>query len=102
MTTLLSMALVILVELSVQPGKRNDFLTYLGEEIAVSRNFEGNQQFDILFDHNEPGKIIFYEQWQSREAQQRYWSWRVARGDNEKLQQYLLSPPVVRTFEEEM
>lgn len=102
MTTLLSMAFVLLVELSVQPDKSKDFLAYLGEEIAASRNFEGNQRFDILLDRKEPGKIIFYEQWDSLEAEQRYWSWRVARGDKEKLQQYLLSPPVVRTFEKAM
>jgi quinol monooxygenase YgiN len=102
MTTLLSMALVLLFELRVEPSKTEEFLAYVAQEIAASRNFEGNRRFDILVDRNEPGKIVFYEEWESVEARQRYWSWREARGDKEKLQQYLLSPPIVRSFEKAM
>ena len=85
--------LVMIAELTVKEDRIDEFLDYTVENLAISRSYPGNIEFDILFDEAKPGQVIFYEVWTSAEAQQAYMAWRVEAGDLTKLTQFLAAEP---------
>lgn len=85
--------LVVLAELAIKPDKLEEFLDYTVENLKVSRSYPGNIAFDILFNEAQPDKVIFYEVWESPEAQQSYMAWRVQAGDLTKLLSFMAGSP---------
>jgi quinol monooxygenase YgiN len=85
--------LVMLAELTIKPGKREEFLDYTVENLEISRRAAGNITFDILIDEARPDQVLFYEVWESAEAQQTYMAWRVERGDLTTLLAFLAGEP---------
>lgn len=85
--------LVMIAELPIKPEKRAEFLDYTVDNLAISRSAAGNIAFDILIDEARPGHILFYEVWNSPEAQQAYMAWRVERGDLTTLLSFLSGEP---------
>ncbi len=85
--------LVMRAELTIKPEKRDEFLDYIVANLAISRSAAGNIAFDILIDETRPDQVMFYEVWQSAEAQQAYMAWRVERGDLTVLLSYLAGEP---------
>src|SRR3546814_2605695 len=77
--------LVMLAELAIKPDKLEEFLDYTVENLKISRSYPGNIEFDILIDQAQSDRVIFYEVWESLEAQQAYMTWRVQAGDLTKL-----------------
>ena len=85
--------LVMLAELTIIPEKRDEFLDYTVENLAISRSAAGNITFDILIDEMHPNVVLFYEVWESAVAQQAYMAWRVERGDLTTLMGFLAGEP---------
>lgn len=85
--------LVMLAELTIKPEKRDEFLDYTLENLEISREAAGNITFDILIDEARPDQVLFYEVWESAEAQQTYMAWRVERGDLTILLSFLAGEP---------
>lgn len=85
--------LVMIAELTIKPEQREAFLDYTTENLAVSRTAAGNIAFDILLDETRPNQVLFYEVWETAEAQQTYMAWRVERGDLTILMSYLDAAP---------
>lgn len=85
--------LVMLAELTIIPDKREAFLDYTVENLSLSREAAGNITFDILLDDARPDQVVFYEVWESAEAQQAYMAWRVERGDLTILMSFLAAEP---------
>src|SRR3546814_12642868 len=56
-------------------------------------SYPGNIEFDILIDQAQSDRVIFYEVWESLEAQQAYMTWRVQAGDLTKLMSLLAGEP---------
>jgi quinol monooxygenase YgiN len=85
--------LVMLAELTIKHGKREEFLDYTVENLGISRGAAGNISFDILIDESRPDQVLFYEVWESTVAQQTYMAWRVERGDLTILLSFLAGEP---------
>lgn len=85
--------LVMLAELTIKPERREAFLDYTVENLALSRTAAGNIAFDILLDESRPDQVLFYEVWESADAQQTYMAWRVERGDLTILMSFLAAEP---------
>lgn len=85
--------LVMLAELTIKPEQREAFLDYTVENLALSRTATGNIAFDILLDESRPDQVLFYEVWESAEAQRTYMAWRVERGDLTILMSFLAAEP---------
>ena len=84
---------VMLAELTIKPEQRSTFLDYTVENLAVSRSAAGNIAFEILIDESRPELVLFYEIWESAEAQQAYMAWRIERGDLTILMSFLVGEP---------
>ncbi|WP_373486542.1 putative quinol monooxygenase [Blastomonas sp.] len=85
--------LVMLAELKIKPGEREAFLNYTVENLKISRSAAGNIAFDILIDESNPETVLFYEVWESADAQQAYMAWRIERGDLTTLISFLAGEP---------
>ena len=93
MTHTFAEGLVMLTELQIKPGQREAFLDYTVENLNISRSAAGNIAFDILIDESNPETVLFYEVWESAEAQQAYMAWRIERGDLTTLMAFLAGEP---------
>jgi len=85
--------LVIIAELTVKADRIDEFLDYTVENLKISRSYPGNVEFDILIDQGRPDRVIFYEVWDSAEAQKAYMAWRTEAGDLTKLMSLLAAEP---------
>lgn len=85
--------LVVIAKMDVKPDRRDAFLEYIVDNLAISRSAKGNIAFDILVDETQPNRVTFYEVWETAEAQQAYIAWRVERGDLATLMSFLASEP---------
>lgn len=93
MTNTYAEGIVMLAELQIKPGQREAFLDYTVENLNISRSAAGNVAFDILVDESNPETVMFYEVWESAEAQQAYMAWRIERGDLTTLMSFLAGEP---------
>jgi quinol monooxygenase YgiN len=85
--------LIMIAELTIKPDMRDAFLDYTVDNLSISRAAAGNISFDILIDENRPDQVLFYEVWESAEAQQAYMAWRIERGDLTTLMAFLADQP---------
>ena len=85
--------LVMLAEMAIKPEKIEEFLDYTVENLKISRSYAGNIEFDILIDETRPNSVLFYEVWESAEAQQAYMAWRAQAGDLAMLLSFLADEP---------
>lgn len=90
--------LVMLAELQIKQGQREAFLDYTVANLNISRSAAGNIAFDILIDESHPETVLFYEVWESAEAQQDYMAWRIERGDLTTLMSFLAGEPKFTTL----
>lgn len=89
----LSSPLVMIADLTVRPDRRDEFFDYTVGNLEICRAAPGNIAFDILVDETRPQQVLFYEVWQSAEAQQAYMAWRIERGDLTVLLSFLAEEP---------
>ncbi len=90
--------LFVTYELSIHEAKADEFLTIVNAGLEDSRSFSGNQGFDIYVETENPGKVLFVEQWESETHLQKYFQWRLDRGDFDILNSFYSSPPVVHKY----
>jgi len=69
-------AVFVTIELQVDPAKMTEFLAVMAAAAPDTRAFSGCRLFDIYVDDNTPGRVLFYEIWDSKPQQQAYIAWR--------------------------
>jgi quinol monooxygenase YgiN len=85
------------IELRVDPARSDEFLAVMKEAAPDTRAFEGCQYFAILVDENDPGRVLFYEIWDSKENLEAYQRWRGETNFGAKIAPYMAGD-AVRTF----
>jgi heme oxygenase (mycobilin-producing) len=86
------------LELKVDPAKSADFLSFMKVAAADTRNFKGCQYFAILVDESDPGRVLFYEIWDSKADHEAYRAWRTETKFADRLASYLAGPTVQSYF----
>lgn len=61
-----SAPLTIVAELKAKPGKEKELRQALQSLIAPTRQQQGNINYDMLVSNQDPGVIIFYENWRTK------------------------------------
>lgn len=100
MSLLIALSLLVTSELSIQAGKVEEFLAIVYNDLEVSRNYSGNQSFDIFLSQENPEKVLFVEKWESEQHFRRYYQWRLEQGDFELLREYFSALPQMRFYSE--
>ncbi len=70
-----------------------EFLEYLKSIAGDTRAYDGCELFDIYTDTDRPGRVFFYEIWESKDKQLKYLDWRNETGVVEKLGTFLTGAP---------
>ncbi len=83
-------ALFLTIDLQVDPEKVDEFLAVMIDAAPDTRAREGCRLFDIYLDQDNPGHVVFYEIWDSREQQEAYISWRQESGFNARIGPYMV------------
>ena len=93
------MSVAVTIDLSVDPARTAEFLAYIKGILPDTRAYSGCRLIDIWTDQHTPGRILFYEIWDSRLHQEKYLAWRTETGLMEKLGPFLTEPPVISYFD---
>lgn len=87
------------MDLSVKEGRMDAFLELLLKVLPETRGYDGCERFDVWIDTETNNRVVFSEDWQSKEKQQAYLQWRIDTGVFDVLLDYLNSPPETEYFE---
>ncbi len=93
------MATCVTLDLSIEPAKVDEFLAIIKSVAPDTRAYDGCKLFDIWTDQDKPGHVFFYEIWESRAKQEKYFGWRVETGLVDKIGPYMTAPPVISYFD---
>lgn len=93
------MAITVLLDMNVQPGKSDDMITWMRTNLPESQQRPGAGKIEMIVDQEDPNHIIIYEVWDSRADQEAYLAWRTERGDLEVLGAMFASPPTFTFFD---
>ncbi len=91
--------LVMVIEFTVIPEKRDDFIAVSTEQVETVRAREGNRGFYVLVDPKRPDVVAYIERWDTAEQQEAFFAWWNAQGLSEKLRPFVSAPPRISTFE---
>ncbi|MBT8446638.1 MAG: antibiotic biosynthesis monooxygenase [Gammaproteobacteria bacterium] len=94
------MGTAVTVDLSIDPARLDDFLAFIKNIAPDTRSYDGCQHFDIWVDQDTPGRVLFYEIWDSRAHQEKYVAWRAETGVLDQLGPYVTAPPVFAFYDQ--
>jgi quinol monooxygenase YgiN len=93
------MSIAITIDLPVDPKRCDEFLELIKSVAPDTRAYDGCERFDIYTDQDRPGRVFFYEIWESRPKQEKYLQWRTETGLVEKMGKYLTGAPTFSYFD---
>jgi len=64
--------LTVVAEMVAKPGKEDELKRHLLALVEPTRREDGCVQYDLHQSTGEPGRFVFYENWQSRELLERH------------------------------
>jgi quinol monooxygenase YgiN len=86
------MPLVVHNVLTIDPKRLDEFRAFVDPD--STRRFPGCKSFTILEDLDTPGRVLFIQEWESRDALEEYRAWRTQTGSRADLRQLYLQPAV--------
>ena len=95
------MAITVMLEFSVLVERAEEFKILLRELLPDTRSYEGCLRVDVYQGHDNPGIIYLVEDWNSKEHQQKYQSWRNESGIAEVVGPYLAEEPQFHYFDKQ-
>ena len=93
------MSTAVTIDLAIDPVRVVEFLAFIKQIAPDTRAYDGCRLFDIWTDQDKPGRVLFYEIWDSRKHQEKYLAWRAETGLMEKLGPFLTAPPAICYFD---
>ena len=90
------MSVLVTLDLKVKPENVGDLKNWLRDELHHTRGFDGCGGITIHSDQADPNDLVFVVNWDSRQHHEKYVSWRMERGDMEKLMGWLAGEPTIR------
>ncbi len=93
------MSIALTIDLPVDPNRTTEFLEFIKGIAPDTRAYDGCQLFDIYTDQDVPGRVVFYEIWDSRDQQEKYLAWRTETGLVENLGKFLTGAPKFSYFD---
>lgn len=90
---------VVILEMQAKPEAVDGLKAGLKELLPDTRAYDGCQGVDIYQDRDDPGHLVFYERWDSKEHYQKYLNWRTETGAMEQLGKALTGPPSIKYFD---
>ncbi|MEQ8494802.1 MAG: putative quinol monooxygenase [Gammaproteobacteria bacterium] len=93
------MTTAVTIDFSIVPERVGEFLAFIKGIAPDTRAYDGCRLFDIWTDQDKPGRVFFYELWDSRAQQEKYLAWRAETGLMDKLGPFLTAPPTISYYD---
>jgi quinol monooxygenase YgiN len=88
------MAIHVTLELSIQPGKTEEFIGIAAEAFKVTRTKKGFIDIVAARPNDDSDKLIFWETWETAADYEAYFNWRVEPGFMDAIGPFMAAPPV--------
>lgn len=89
------MAETVLVKFPVKPEARDEFAKIMDGALPDTRKHDGCLAVMMFVPEDDPGTILLYEEWETRDHQAKYFAWRVESGMMEQIGGFLAGEPSV-------
>jgi quinol monooxygenase YgiN len=93
------MACYVVLEARAKPGTGDALLALVEKMLPDTRDKPGCLNIDVTRNMNDPDDLLLVMRWESRGHYERYYQWRVERGDLNLLGGALAASPSIRFFE---
>ena len=93
------MAITVLLDLKIQPGKADEMVQWMKDNLPDTRARQGAGKIELIVDQDDPNHLVVYQIWDSKADQQAYFAWRAERGDLDKLGAFVAAPPTFTFFD---
>ncbi len=93
------MACTVLLELKVKPECVDETLQGLAALLPETRSYPGCIEVYAHQNQDDPTHIVAIEQWESREAYEKYFAWRTETGVIGQLANWVSAEPSIRYFD---
>lgn len=87
------MSVAVIAVFPVHPDKIDEFFTFFREVLPDTRSFDGCELLETFVDQADPGRVVLWERWPTKEHHRRYLAWRNQSDLGEKLSPYLSGRP---------
>lgn len=88
------MAVHVSLELTLQPGKADEFIGMCAEAFKATRTKPGFIDVVATQSDEDPNKVVFWETWETAEHYNTYFAWRVETGFMDAIAPFMAAPPV--------
>ena len=92
------MAVIVNLQFSTQPGKREQAVAFLDKILPDTRSYDGCQWLHSTTNIEDENKWEFFSLWESKEKYDTYLQWRMDSGVMEESAEFLDGEPVWRFF----
>ena len=92
------MAVIVNLQFSIQPGKRDQAVLFLDKILPDTRSYDGCQWLHSTTSIEDVNKWEFFSLWESKEKYDTYLQWRMDSGVMEESTEFLAGEPVWRFF----
>ena len=83
------MAVIVNVQFSIQPGKREQAVAFLDKNLPDTRSYDGCKWLYSATDIEDENKWEFFSLWESKEKYDTYIQWRKDSGTLEKSAEFV-------------
>lgn len=90
------MSVLIIIDLQAKPGKGDELAAMFKAIVPDTRAFDGCEQVGVFRDQDDPDKMSIVETFTSRAHYDKYFNWRLERGDLGPLVELIVEAPVPR------
>ncbi|MEL6347279.1 MAG: antibiotic biosynthesis monooxygenase family protein [Myxococcota bacterium] len=94
------MAEKMILSFPVHPEKRDDFVALLNNILPDTRAFEGCIAVQTWLPEHDPGQVWIYEEWETRDHQGAYMTWRMTTGMGDAIGPFVTGAPQVMWIKE--
>lgn len=95
----MSDTIYVTLELSLKPEAVDAFCTQIPETLEGTRSFPGFVSIHIRRHADEPNRVIFIEEWESRKAYEAYVAFRTESGMMDAMGDIITQPPRVEIWD---
>ncbi len=93
------MAITALLDINVQPGKADEMVQWMKDNLPDTRARQGAGKMELIVDQDDPNHMVVYETWDRKADQEAYMAWRTERGDLDILGPMFAAPPTFTFFD---
>ena len=94
------MPTIVTIEIKAKKGLGNELVSIFKQFTPIARTTDGNLSVQLMQNQDDPDLLMFYQQWESREHQERYLVQFEERGNLEILEPFLEGEAKIHYFDD--